>query len=90
MLGTIINWERSGWRAALQKGIWGCWLTAAQYGSAACRGSQEGKQHPGVHQTQRNQPAGEMIIPLRSALLWSHLQHCAVLGPTIEGGGEGP
>ena len=26
--GHNISWERSGWRAALQKGIWGCWLTA--------------------------------------------------------------
>ena len=27
-LGTSINWDSSGWRAALQKGIWGCWSTA--------------------------------------------------------------
>jgi len=26
--GTSINWERSGWRAALQKGTWGCWSAA--------------------------------------------------------------
>lgn len=25
-LSTSINWERSAWRAALQKGVWGCWL----------------------------------------------------------------
>ncbi|PKU38261.1 rna-directed dna polymerase from mobile element jockey-like [Limosa lapponica baueri] len=27
-LGTNINQERSGWKADLQKEIWGCWLTA--------------------------------------------------------------
>lgn len=30
MLGTSVNWERSGWRPALQKWIWGCSSAAAQ------------------------------------------------------------
>ena len=32
MWDTSTDWERSGWRAALQKGIWGGWLTAASIG----------------------------------------------------------
>jgi len=26
-VSTSLNWERSGWRPALQKGIWDCWWT---------------------------------------------------------------
>ena len=33
--GTSINWERSGWRAALQKGIWGCRSTADSIGASS-------------------------------------------------------
>lgn len=35
-IGQIINCERSGWRVALQKGIWGWWLAAVEYKSTVC------------------------------------------------------
>lgn len=28
LISISINWERSGWRVSLQKGLWGCWLAA--------------------------------------------------------------
>ena len=56
-LNTSLNWESSSWRAALQKGMWGCRLTGgSRRVSSVCPGSQEGKPHPGVQQTQHNQP----------------------------------
>ena len=40
-----------------RKGPGGAGWQQAQYASAVCPGSQEGKPlHPGVHQTQHNQP----------------------------------
>jgi len=56
MLGRSINWQRSGWGAALQKVIWGCWFTAGLMGVSSVPGSWEAKPHPGMHQTQHNQP----------------------------------
>lgn len=46
-----------GVTAAVQKGIWGCWLAGGATGvtSVCALGSQEGKSHPGVHQTQHHQ-----------------------------------
>ena len=83
--GTNVNCEGSGWRAALQKGIWVCLLTVAQYESAVCPGSQEGKPHPGVHQTQSNQPVKRGVYPAvftvgSASSLWVL---CAGLCPTI-------
>ncbi|KAK4816385.1 LOW QUALITY PROTEIN: hypothetical protein QYF61_016702 [Mycteria americana] len=74
MPGTSLNRERS---------IRALWLeispaerdlgvlvgSAAQHESAACPGSQEGKPHPGVHQTQHNQP-------VKRALVRPHLEYC--------------
>ena len=42
MLGTSINWGRSGWRAALPKGSWGCRLAAGSVWVGSRPGSQEG------------------------------------------------
>lgn len=57
MPSTSRNGERSGWRAALQKGALGRWLTGGSTRvSSVCPGSQEHKSHPGLHQTQQNQP----------------------------------
>jgi len=53
---TGTNFERSGWREALQKGIWGAGQQQAPQEPAASPGSPEGKPHPGVHQTQHNRP----------------------------------
>jgi len=33
-LDRSINWERSSLRAALQKGIWGCWSAAGSIGAS--------------------------------------------------------
>lgn len=51
MPGTSANWERNGWRAALQKGMW-----QVQCGPDVCPGSQEHSPHPEMQQTQCNQP----------------------------------
>ncbi|PKU43369.1 rna-directed dna polymerase from mobile element jockey-like [Limosa lapponica baueri] len=53
--GTSINWERTGWRAAPQEGIWGCWWAAGTCESAVSPGSQEHKPYPRVHQAQHKQ-----------------------------------
>ena len=54
-LGTSISRERSVCRAALQKGSEGAGWQQLRVISSACPGSQEGKPHPGVHQTQHHQ-----------------------------------
>lgn len=40
-----------------------------------CCGSQEGKSHAGVHQTQHQQLSKESIIPLYSVLVQHQLEH---------------
>lgn len=54
--GTTINWERSDWRTALQMGSGGAGQQQTLWEPAACPGSLEGRQHPGMHQRQCNQP----------------------------------
>lgn len=39
-----------------RKGSWGAGQHKTQYNSQLCSGTQEGKPHPGVNQTQANQP----------------------------------
>lgn len=81
--GTSRNWEMSGWRAALQKRIWGCWLAVNPV-------SPEGKPHPGVQQTQPHQPVRGDHPTVSSTGVASPRTLNAVLGPTIEKGCKGP
>lgn len=54
---------------------------------AVCLGSQEGKPHPVVYQTQHDQPVKNMVVLLYPVLVLPCSEHraelCAVLGPTI-------
>jgi len=64
MPGTSKSQERSGWRAALQKGIWGCCMTSGSTGTSSVPRQPRGKLHPGVHQTQRNQTVKRSDYPV--------------------------
>ena len=44
--GTRINWDKSGWRAALQKGIWEGWLTAGSMGVSSVPWQPRGQTPP--------------------------------------------
>ena len=72
--GTSINWERAGWPAALQEGLWGCWLAAAQQQPAVSPGSREHKPQPGVRRAQHHQPGSEGLI-LPPGAVQPHLEH---------------
>lgn len=81
VLGTSRNWERSGWKAAPQRGTWRCWSAAGSVGaSSVCPGSPEAKPHPGVHPTQHQQLIEEVMILLYSALVRLHLKSCEQFG----------
>ncbi|KAJ7395562.1 rna-directed dna polymerase from mobile element jockey-like [Pitangus sulphuratus] len=45
--GSATVLEKSGWKTALEKRTWECWLTAAEHEPAVCPGGQEGQWHPG-------------------------------------------
>ena len=51
--------------------------------SAVCPGSQEGKPHPGVHQTQHSQLVKNDYLAVFSTGVASPGVLCAVLGPTV-------
>jgi len=58
MPGISINWEVRGWRAALQKGTWGCWLAAGSTGASPVPWQPGGQTAPwGAPDTA--QPAGQ-------------------------------
>ena len=74
-----------------RKGSGGAGQQQAPHEPAACPGSPEGKSHPGVHQTQHNQPGKRGDGPAVSSIGASSLGVLfAVLGPTILEGCEGP
>ena len=67
-----------------RKGSGGAGRQQTLYESAVCPGSQEGKLHRGVHQTQHNQPIKRGDYPaVFSVGAASPRILCAVLGPTI-------
>ena len=74
-----------------REGSGGAGRQQVQYESAVCSGSQEGKPHPGVHQTQHNQPIKRGDYPTGHSVGAASPQVvCALLGPTIQEGCEGP
>ena len=79
---TSTAWERSGGRAALQEGLWGCWLTGGSAAVSSVPWQPRGQTPPGVHQAQHHRPVQRVIIPLRLVLGRPHLEHC-VQGPPI-------
>ena len=76
-LGTSIDWERSGWRAALQRELGvlaGSRLSRSQQCALAAR---RANRMPGcIKHSMTSQPK-ELIILLCSALVWPHLECCA-------------
>lgn len=77
--------ERSGWRTALQTGVWGCWPAGLPHYPAVCSGSQKAKPHPVQgypkqgyltqgYPTQHHQQAEEVTVPVFSALVSPHLE----------------
>lgn len=87
---VFYTWD--GVTAALQKGIWGCWLAGGATGviNVCALGSQGGKPHPGVHQTQHHQFVKRGDYPtLFSTGAASPWVLCAVQVPTILKGCEG-
>ena len=56
-----------GWRAALQKRIWGSGWQQAASDSAVCPGSQRGQPYPGLRQGRHWHRAREGVAPLCSA-----------------------
>ena len=75
-----LGWSNAGhkyelWEEPGRQGFGGAGRQQAQYEAAVSPGSQEGKLHPGVRQTQHNQPVSkEVIILLYSVLVQPHLE----------------
>jgi len=75
MLGTSISWERSGWRVALEKGTWRCWLAAgtSQQRSLA---AERANHTLGCIKPSLASRTEEVTVPLYSALVQSQLEYC--------------
>lgn len=74
---TGINWDMNGWRAALEKGISGFWLTAGLIwvSSVPCQPSGQTTSWRGWNNSITNQ-AQEVIFPLYSVLVQPDLDYC--------------
>jgi len=85
--GTSINWERTGWTAEQQKGIWGCCSTAGSIGASSIPW-QPREQTPSWDASNTAQSASQRteLSGVFSVGAASPQVLCAVLGPTISEG----
>lgn len=76
MLGTNMSWKRSGWRAALQRGIWRCWSTAGSVWMKSVSLAAERANQSWDAPNNFTRLLQDMIFLLYSVLMKLHLESC--------------